>query len=333
MNYTYSDELYHYGVRGQKWGVRRYQNEDGTLTEEGRIHYGRANGIRYGGSEKESYIDKVRRKKYSVQIDNDTQTNTEKHTRKHLDKTLAAVNIAVDIRNLSASLPLAALGAVSGNPLVFALGAYGTVSSGSRLVNATSALFNERRYFKKREEESKLDKKTGLYKKTKELTDKEDLSNVNPAYGSYNIDKHNNCMLCTTTYDLRRRGYDVTSNVASYGYTNGDIKRWYPKAKINDVSAQGEDGKYSKKALVENTISELSKQKNSRGNLTVAWDSHNGGHSMVYEVNNGKVRILDGQTNKIYENPEKILNKVKQVSYVRLDNIQPDFNKIKECVR
>ena len=27
--------LYHYGVFGQKWGERRYQNEDGTYTEEG----------------------------------------------------------------------------------------------------------------------------------------------------------------------------------------------------------------------------------------------------------------------------------------------------------
>ena len=33
----YSNELYHYGVKGQKWGIRRYQNEDGTLTDEGRI--------------------------------------------------------------------------------------------------------------------------------------------------------------------------------------------------------------------------------------------------------------------------------------------------------
>lgn len=28
-------ELYHYGIKGQKWGVRRYQNEDGSYTKEG----------------------------------------------------------------------------------------------------------------------------------------------------------------------------------------------------------------------------------------------------------------------------------------------------------
>lgn len=33
--------LCHHGVKGQKWGVRRYQYEDGTLTPEGKIHYGR----------------------------------------------------------------------------------------------------------------------------------------------------------------------------------------------------------------------------------------------------------------------------------------------------
>lgn len=27
----YPDELYHHGIKGQKWGVRRFQNEDETL--------------------------------------------------------------------------------------------------------------------------------------------------------------------------------------------------------------------------------------------------------------------------------------------------------------
>ena len=34
-----NDQLYHHGIKGQKWGVRRYQNSDGSLTAKGQARY------------------------------------------------------------------------------------------------------------------------------------------------------------------------------------------------------------------------------------------------------------------------------------------------------
>lgn len=39
MYYIVSNELYHHGILGQKWGVRRFQNQDGSLTAAGKKRY------------------------------------------------------------------------------------------------------------------------------------------------------------------------------------------------------------------------------------------------------------------------------------------------------
>lgn len=39
-NYAKPDELYHHGILGQRWGIRRFQNKDGSLTPAGRKRLG-----------------------------------------------------------------------------------------------------------------------------------------------------------------------------------------------------------------------------------------------------------------------------------------------------
>lgn len=36
---AYGNDLYHFGIKGQRWGIRRFQNPDGTRTEAGKARY------------------------------------------------------------------------------------------------------------------------------------------------------------------------------------------------------------------------------------------------------------------------------------------------------
>ena len=55
------EELYHYGIKGQKWGVRRYQNDDGSLTPSGKKRYSddsQLNSIKRNETPKKGLIQK-----------------------------------------------------------------------------------------------------------------------------------------------------------------------------------------------------------------------------------------------------------------------------------
>lgn len=284
------DELYHHGVKGQKWGVRRYQNKDGTLTAAGKAR--QSSKIRYGSSNQKTTTDRDHSKS--------------------------------DKSPLAWFATSAALHIMQMNPVGLALDA-------AQLVQVGAGYVKDKKYTKEREGSS-VDSKTGFNLKKREMTVQEDSARVNPLVHNFDNNTKNNCMLCTSTYDLRRRGYDVKAKKASTGYFTEELLAWYPKAKINKVTGLNEKGKPSTKEMTSKLKSELIKQGDgARGNLMIKWAGTRGGHSVAYEVTNGNLRIIDAQINKIYDNPDSFLRRcTNEVEYARLDNISFDLKTIKE---
>lgn len=77
-----NNELYHHGVPGQRWGVRRYQNEDGSLTPEGEKRYSESLSKAYDdGNEDDDYtLPKGTSIFRRTQSDKDTDLSDEKYT-------------------------------------------------------------------------------------------------------------------------------------------------------------------------------------------------------------------------------------------------------------
>lgn len=94
-------ELYHWGIKGQKWGIRRYQNKDGSLTPAGKKRYNTEMG-KLRAEEKaiknklatRAKMDKLDAKKKSVeelrkQLDNPDSAPKKKSVKEMTDEELS----------------------------------------------------------------------------------------------------------------------------------------------------------------------------------------------------------------------------------------------------
>ena len=74
MDYLEIRELYHHGIKGQRWGIRRFQNEDGSLTAEGKQRYevGTVTKIdRNGVTTKQQQMSEKGKKRYKQDLKDD----------------------------------------------------------------------------------------------------------------------------------------------------------------------------------------------------------------------------------------------------------------------
>ena len=342
MNPIYGETLYHYGIKGQKWGVKRYQNADRTWTDEGKIRYGRKGTLAKKRAEKKDKSKDNNKKvgtafvplvdpSQSIGIIRSRSKNADPHQKKgnHGELLMRGVEAGAIAANVLGSLTPASIAQTS-------------LLAGDLAIRAGKAIkshYNTKKYNAERES-NPIDKKTGFHKKTIKMDEAEDLKRVNPEINNFNSNTKSNCMLCTTAYELRRRGYDVRAEKAGIGYDDNDINRWFPDAKLKSID-MGKENQLGKTisatvGLNNNYAKEVIKSiekdqpNGARGNLIVRWGG-GGAHSMVYEIKNNKLVILDSQLNKIYTNPEKVLRSCINVQYARLDNLRFNTKSIKEC--
>ena len=72
----YKDSLCHFGIDGQKWGIRRFQNLDRTWTEEGKIRYGHKSEKSAERAARKAAVKKIKKNKRNRRILTDEELDS-----------------------------------------------------------------------------------------------------------------------------------------------------------------------------------------------------------------------------------------------------------------
>lgn len=156
----------------------------------------------------------------------------------------------------------------------------------------------------------------------------DDLKAVNPDFADpTDIGARVNCTMCSTAYELRRRGYDVVAQKTTMGRKPKDAAAWFGVDK-KDIK------KYRSRDEFERALND--EPDGSRGLTFTPYGMFNSHHCMIWEKKDGKILISDGQDNtppKSIKQSGISANGNIPYRYFRTDNAEINWNLIKDAVK
>jgi len=355
--------LAHYGVKGMHWGVRKEEKSSSSTPSQSRLktRLSRPERIKkFEAREKQAQtaINKLEAKqprtRYGKKVVRE-QIAELKNDRNEQRRNIKAAKEGKFTERERKRL----VGASATAAILAAYGTYKFIDSGeAHRLSVKGKAFVAKEAFSWRKNPNLIGDKSvdGIMSDV--------VSHINPDYGKYGTKM--NCRRATFAYEMRRRGYDVkaTKSSTATGQTPlGLISATTPNAKVGPTgkvaslirfgkeTARGggtftesmkSGGGLGKEKIGEgllklgtseaksSTIFEaLGRNPNgSRGELTVGWNL-GGGHSMAWEVIQGKPVIFDAQSGTAYKDFAEfnaMATNVATAGFTRLDNVPLNDN-------
>lgn len=354
-------ELYHYGVKGMKWGVRHDKDRKARRT-----------------TKREARASKYDKKAEEIQkqIDSlDRNSRSYSHKKKVLEKQKVKYEKIAQIKR-DGKLTTGQKAALIGGALVLAYSAYKIADSGEfdSVITKGKAFVN----------------KTGLFKKNNVLASRNlngqqirDLvvSRINPDFGEFGTT--NNCRRCTLAYEMSRRGFDVKATKTFHATGQNDLgltavvdpSSGYKLGPFSSITNVGRMGKRAASLIKEasssgteidmregkkifgipveqvmnsvdfdkqdvfQTISSKIMSENpdhARGEISITYKGTTAGHSIAWEIVNGAFTMFDCQAGKVIDSNDLLKEfypSMGSVQYIRLDDKDLDLDALTKWVK